>query len=84
MHIIDTALRKRQEEGRPIRVGMIGCGFMGSGIVLQVATAVPGMEIVAIAARKPDQESSLGPSGPVNSDPLTGVLPAIESASMSC
>jgi predicted homoserine dehydrogenase-like protein len=54
MQIVDTALRKRAEGGKPIRVGMIGCGFMGSGIVLQVATAIPGMEIVAIAVRRPD------------------------------
>lgn len=55
MIIVDKALEKRQAEGRPLRVGMIGVGFMGSGIVLQVATAVPGMEIVAIAARKPQK-----------------------------
>jgi predicted homoserine dehydrogenase-like protein len=55
MQIVDTALLKRQSEGKPIRVGMIGCGFMGSGIVLQIATAIPGMEVVAIAVRKPDQ-----------------------------
>lgn len=55
MIIVDNALIKRQEAGNPIRVGMIGCGFMGSGIILQVATAIPGMEIVAVAVRKPDQ-----------------------------
>jgi predicted homoserine dehydrogenase-like protein len=55
MIIVDNALAKRAAEGKPIRVGMIGCGFMGSGIVLQVATAIQGMEIVAIAVRKPDQ-----------------------------
>jgi predicted homoserine dehydrogenase-like protein len=30
---------------------MIGAGFMGRGIALQIATAVPGMELVAIANR---------------------------------
>jgi len=50
--IVDTALRKRAAQGKPIKVGMIGAGFMGSGVALQIATAVPGMELVAIASRK--------------------------------
>lgn len=54
MIIVDTALAKREAEGRPIRVGMIGAGFMGSGIALQIATAVPGMTLVGIAVRRPE------------------------------
>ncbi|MEZ5947365.1 MAG: SAF domain-containing protein [Hyphomonas sp.] len=55
MIIVDTALRKRQAEGRPIKVGMIGAGFMGSGVVLQIAESVPGMQLCAIAARTPQR-----------------------------
>lgn len=55
MIIVDTALRQREAEGRPIRIGMIGAGFMGRGLALQIATAVPGMRLAAIAARNPDQ-----------------------------
>lgn len=51
MIIVDTALKKRAAENAPIRVGMIGAGFMGSGVALQIATAVPGMQVVAIANR---------------------------------
>ncbi len=51
MIIIDTALQKRAEEGRPIRVGMIGAGFMGRGIALQFLGSAVGMELVAIASR---------------------------------
>ena len=36
MIIIDTALREREAAGRPIRVGMIGAGFMGQGLVNQI------------------------------------------------
>ncbi len=54
MLIVDTALRQREAEGRPIRVGMIGAGAIGRGVALQVATAVPGMEITAIANRSID------------------------------
>ncbi|NTU67258.1 MAG: Gfo/Idh/MocA family oxidoreductase [Chlorobiaceae bacterium] len=49
MMIIDTALRKREEAGNPINVGMIGAGFMGRGIALQIMNSVPGMRLVAIA-----------------------------------
>jgi len=51
MIIIDKALQKRQEEGSPIRVGMVGAGFMGRGIALQIHNSVPGMELVAISNR---------------------------------
>lgn len=51
MIIIDNALKKRQEENNPIRVGMIGTGFMGKGIALQICQCVPGMELVAISNR---------------------------------
>ena len=53
MIIIDTALRKRQDENRPIQVGLIGAGFMGRGIALQIMLAVPGMRLSAIANRTP-------------------------------
>lgn len=51
MIIVDTALARRQAEGNPIRVGMIGAGFQGSGIGLQIMTATPGMRLCAVANR---------------------------------
>ena len=51
MIIVDTALQKRAEDGRPLRVGLIGAGYMGRGIALQIATAVPGMVVAAIYNR---------------------------------
>jgi predicted homoserine dehydrogenase-like protein len=51
MIIIDKALQKRHEESNPIRVGMVGAGFMGRGIALQIHNSVPGMELVAISNR---------------------------------
>lgn len=55
MIIIDTALAKRHAENNPVRVGLIGAGFMGRGIAFQIATAVPGMKIVAIYNRTLDK-----------------------------
>jgi predicted homoserine dehydrogenase-like protein len=51
MIIIDTALAKREAEGRPVRVGMVGAGFMAKGVALQIKNHVPGMELVAISNR---------------------------------
>ncbi len=51
MHIIDTALRKRADQNRPIRVGLLGAGFMGKGLVHQVTHFAPGIEISAISNR---------------------------------
>jgi predicted homoserine dehydrogenase-like protein len=54
MIIVDRELARRDEEGRPVRVGMVGAGAMGRGIALQILTAVRGMELVAISNRHPD------------------------------
>jgi len=51
MILVDNALKKRQLAGQPIRVGMVGAGFMGRGVALQICRYVPGMELVAIANR---------------------------------
>jgi predicted homoserine dehydrogenase-like protein len=49
--VVDHALAEREAEGRPVRVAMVGAGFMGRGIALQILTATPGMELVAICNR---------------------------------
>ena len=54
MIIVDKALEKRQQENNPIRAAMIGAGFMGRGIALQILGSVPGMELVAISNRHLD------------------------------
>ena len=51
MILVDRALAEREREARPIRVGMVGAGFMGRGIALQIETATPGMRLVAVANR---------------------------------
>ena len=51
MIIVDTALRTREEQDRPIRVGMIGAGFMGQGLTNQIVNSVPGMRMAAVQNR---------------------------------
>jgi predicted homoserine dehydrogenase-like protein len=55
MFIVDTALEKRAEAGKPVRFGMVGAGFQGFGTALQTIKSKPGLELSAIAARKADQ-----------------------------
>ncbi len=55
MIIVDTALERREQAGKPIRVGMIGAGFMARGITLQILQSLKGMRLVAIANRKPEK-----------------------------
>jgi predicted homoserine dehydrogenase-like protein len=51
MIIVDKALAKRAEENRPIRVALVGGGYMARCIALQIVTAGKGMRLVAIANR---------------------------------
>ncbi len=55
MIIVDNALKARQEQGKPIRVGMVGAGFMGQGLTNQIENSVPGMRMAAIFNRRPDR-----------------------------
>jgi predicted homoserine dehydrogenase-like protein len=49
--LVDKALAAREAEGRPIRVGMIGAGFMGRGVANQIINSVPGMVLAAVSNR---------------------------------
>jgi predicted homoserine dehydrogenase-like protein len=83
MIIVDTALRKREEEKNPIRVGLVGAGFMGRGIANQIIHSVPGMELVAIANRTIGQAKrayeEAGQSHCIETDNLSGLQDGIRS-----
>ncbi|WP_231576237.1 hypothetical protein [Hymenobacter sp. DG25B] len=48
-------MQKRAQARNPIRVAMVGAGFMGRGVALQICRYVPGMELVVIANRSVDK-----------------------------
>jgi predicted homoserine dehydrogenase-like protein len=50
---VDAALQRRELEGRPIRVALIGAGATGRAIALQLGTPVPGIRLAGIANRTP-------------------------------
>jgi predicted homoserine dehydrogenase-like protein len=54
MIIVDTALRERANAGRPVVMGMAGAGFMGRGIVNQLAKHVAGIRLGALFSRNPE------------------------------
>src|SRR5712692_298542 len=47
------ALERRQREGRPVRVGLIGAGQMGTDIIVQT-DLMQGIEVVAAADAVPE------------------------------
>ncbi len=49
--LVDAALAQRVEQRRPIRVGMIGAGFMGRGVARQIERYTPGMVLAAVSNR---------------------------------
>src|SRR5437879_2249528 len=59
MWIIDTALKAREEQNRPVRVGIVGAGFMGQGLTNQIVHSVPGMHVVAISNRQVERAVSV-------------------------
>ena len=55
MWIVDNLLKQREKEGRPIRVGIVGAGFMCQGLTNTIRNSVPGMRVVAISNRRPER-----------------------------
>lgn len=84
MILVDTALAKRVAAGEPpIRVGMIGAGFMASGVLLQVNLAYRDqIRIVAVAnrtvAKAVQAYAEAGQEGAVVCDSAAALARAIE------
>jgi len=59
MILVDDALKARQDAGNPIRVGVVGAGFMCQGLTNQITHSVPGMRVVAISNRKVERAAGV-------------------------
>lgn len=55
MVIVDKALQFREDINNPIKVGVIGAGYMAIGLVNQIVRYVPGIKVVAICNRTLDK-----------------------------
>jgi predicted homoserine dehydrogenase-like protein len=52
MIIVDNLLKAREAQGKPIRVGLLGAGFMGRALTNQIVNSVPGMRMAAVCCRQ--------------------------------
>lgn len=59
MIIVDKALEKLEKEGKPIRVGMVGAGFMAQGIANQIINYTKGMRLSAVSNRTISKASGI-------------------------
>jgi predicted homoserine dehydrogenase-like protein len=50
---LEEALHARQRKGRPVRIGLVGCGQMGTDILVQTSL-MQGIAVVACAATRPE------------------------------
>ncbi|MBM3779597.1 MAG: NAD(P)-dependent oxidoreductase [Acidimicrobiia bacterium] len=55
MILVDNALAAREAAGHPIRLAMIGAGFMARGIANQLLSGRRGIRLSAVYARRLDQ-----------------------------
>jgi predicted homoserine dehydrogenase-like protein len=55
MIIVDTELRRREEAGQPVRVGMVGAGSIARANAIQIVNSTPGMVLSAISNRSVDR-----------------------------
>ncbi len=55
MIIIDRELQELQKQNKPIKVGILGAGFMARGIAIQILNYTPGMQLVGMANRTPEK-----------------------------
>ena len=59
MILVDSALKRLSEQGKSIKIGVIGSGFMVAGLANQLRLSYPMMTIAAIAARRPEQATNV-------------------------
>jgi predicted homoserine dehydrogenase-like protein len=50
---LEEALHLRHRKGKPVRIGLIGCGQMGTDILVQTSL-MQGIIVVAVAATRPE------------------------------
>jgi predicted homoserine dehydrogenase-like protein len=59
MVIVDTALKQRADQDRPVRVGLLGAGFMARGLANRIVHGPAGMTLAAVYARNIDRAREL-------------------------
>jgi predicted homoserine dehydrogenase-like protein len=78
--IVDTALIERHEAGQPVRVGLVGAGFMGRSMTRQMLQFMRGLRVVAIANRTAERAEKCFTDAGVAQVDRVGDLEALERA----
>lgn len=55
MILVDTQLKKREESGNILKVGVIGAGEMAKGMINQLVKYTPGMTVACVFGRNPEK-----------------------------
>ena len=79
MFVVDKALEERQKSGKPLRVGIIGAGYMARGLIYQIIRSVPGMKVAAISNRTPEKARDAYLLAGVSHVKEVGTVDALES-----
>jgi len=74
MIIVDKALERRERDGDLIRVGMVGAGYMGRGVAMQLNHVMQGMRLVAVSSRDPEKARACFCASDGSVDPEIGVV----------
>lgn len=53
--LVDTLLKKREKNNNPIKVGIVGAGEMGKGLINQIRRHTPGMSVSVVFSRNVNQ-----------------------------
>lgn len=80
MQIVDVALARRAESGKPIRVALVGAGFAARTSALQLLTAARGMQLVVIANRTLSKAERAYRDGRVDTVERVATVAELESA----
>jgi len=80
MILVDTALEKREREKNPVRVGLVGAGYMGRGIALQFLMPLVGMRLVAISNRSPAEAERAYSDAGIDTVKTVGTVDGLEEA----
>lgn len=80
MIIVDNALKARGAEGRPIRVALVGAGFMARGLANQIVNSTPGMRLVGVYSRRLERGFDICQYAGVSKVATGGTQPEIDLA----
>jgi predicted homoserine dehydrogenase-like protein len=81
MIIVDAALERREKEDKPIRIGLVGTGYMGKGIALELLMPpITGMRLVAIANRTLGEAASAYQQAGIDAIQTVDSVPQLERA----